>query len=87
MLNLSLSDSPPDKLTLISLAGSSFVCDGHETNLHRRQDMHSRRARNYAPKHVENNHLHLQQAPLLRLALERRGRDAQDTTTLNQTPS
>ena len=31
LLNLSLSDSPPDKPTLISLAGSGFVYDGHET--------------------------------------------------------
>ena len=87
MLNLSLSDSPPDKLTLISFAGSGFVYDGHETNRPRRQDMHSHRARNCAPKHVENNRLHPLWAPLLCPILERRGQDARDATALNQTLS
>ena len=87
MLNLSFSDSPPNMLTLISLAGSGFVCDSRETNRRRRQDMHSHKARYCAPKHVENNRLHPLRAPLLCLVLERRGRDARDTTTLNQIPS
>ena len=87
MLNLSLSDSPPDKLTLISLAGSGFVYDGHETNRPRRQDMHSRRARNCAPRHVKNNRPHPLWAPMLCLILERREQDARDAKTLNQTSS
>ena len=87
MLNLSLSDSPPDKLTLISLAGSGFVYDGDKTNRPRRQYMHSRKATNCAPKHVENNRLHPLWAPLLCLILERRWQDARDATTLNQASS
>jgi hypothetical protein len=87
MLNISLSDSPPDKLTLISLAGSGFEYDGHETNRLQNQYMHSRRAMNCAPKHVENNRLHPLWAPLLCLIIERRWRDVRDATTLNQTSS
>lgn len=85
ILNLSLSDSPPDKLTFISLAGSGFMYDGHKINRSQRQDMHSHRARNCAPKHVENNRLYPLRVPLLYLILERKGRDARDATTLNQT--
>jgi hypothetical protein len=44
VLNLSLSDSRPDKLTLISLAGSGFVCGCHKSNRPRGQDEHLRRA-------------------------------------------
>lgn len=87
MLNLSLWDSLPDKLTFISPAGSGFMYDGHKINRSLRQDMHSRRARNCAPKHVENSRLHPLRVPLLYLILERKGRNARDATTLNQTSS
>lgn len=83
MLNLTLLDSPPNKLTLISFAGSGFVWDGHEINRSPRQDMHLRKARSCVPKHVENNRLHPLRAPMLCLRLGQRGRDARDATTLN----